>query len=185
VIPVFDDKYEWSENDRIWKTAIPDLTTHIEEAWPEMWKNVDDKRYCITLGDDIGPHNWSVGGVCYTLIRLTLEDPLAAANPTSKSEAVKLKPDLIRDPEKLKQWCLARSSKKLYELQIEVCELSIAKNAKYPKWVTALKAEISLLRESKRATLPFGFGDYEVYSRERAKEFLEELKKKRPEKGHQ
>ncbi len=55
VIPIFDKNYDWSEDRRVWGKAIPDVITHIEDVWPETAKNLEDKRYCITLGNDNGP----------------------------------------------------------------------------------------------------------------------------------
>jgi hypothetical protein len=60
-------------------------------------------------------------------------------------------------------WCEARKGKKLYELQIETCELAIPKvkevypgmpEAKRDKAIEEIRASIKKLKETKRAVRP-------------------------------
>lgn len=177
VIPIFDKNYDWSEDRRVWGKAIPDVITHIEDVWPETAKNLEDKRYCITLGNDNGPRNWSIGDVCQSVLRRTLEEAsVEAVKPSSKLDALRLRPAFFFENDKFKSWCMDRKGKQLYELQIEICELAIGKHADKPAWVAALKTQIRSLHESKQAVRlqSFGGDTFEVYNQEKARKLREE-----------
>ncbi|NMC20945.1 MAG: hypothetical protein GYA33_11050 [Thermogutta sp.] len=90
-------------------------------------------------------------------------------------------PDIARDKKKLKSWCEERRDKKLYELQIEMCEWAKTELGKPDDfhgisqlrkraWISALDAEIESLRESERAVSFPGFGseEFSPYSAEKA-----------------
>ena len=85
-------------------------------------------------------------------------------------------PRLLFENDKFKSWCIDRREKRLYELQIEICELAIRKNAGEPEWVAALKTQIRSLRESKDAVrLPsFGGDNFEMYDSKKARKLREE-----------
>jgi hypothetical protein len=174
--PIFDKKFALAESNRVWK-AIPVFISHAEEAWPELIKHLDDKRYCITIQSMDGSiYNLTVGKVCREIVGRSLSEAYYRnLRPEMRVIYGRLRwPEIAHDPKKLKLWCQERSKKKLYELQIEMCEWAIpeVKNAdfrdtrvttqKRREWVKGIQAEIKSLRESKKA-VPFkGFGPEEI-----------------------
>jgi hypothetical protein len=175
-LPIYDNKYDWSESNRVWK-AIPILIRHAEEAWPELVKHIDDKRYCMTVKMfDDSICNWNVGNFCRDIMGRSLSEAYYRnLRPLTKIVYIKLRwPEIAHDPKRLKLWLKERSKKKLYELQIEMCEWAIPvvekDDFRDPRitikmkqdWIKAIQAEIKSLRESKKA-VPFpGYGPEEI-----------------------
>jgi hypothetical protein len=186
--PVFGKKYDWSEYTRVWGKAIPEIVDHVGDAWSELVKHIDDERYCITLGNDSGSFNWTVGVVCRRIVASNLTEACYQAVKTeSKGDYARLCPEVVLDNTKLKSWCVNRVDKRLYQMQIEMCGLAIAQVSKADEdspspqtrraWGAALEAEIRSLRESKRAVRFNGFGseEFDLYSAEKAEKLREEL----------
>jgi hypothetical protein len=176
--PLFDKKYDWAEYNRV-DTAIESLVSNADVAWPEIIKHFDDNRYCITYHNDYG-HNFSIGDICRLIVIRWLT--------RAYSERAALLIDAVRDPEYvakqirgshafreekgLKDWCEERKNKKLYEMQIEMCEWvigtviaikSVSDEEREP-FIKAVRAEIAELRTSKKAVRVAAFHD-ELFER--------------------
>jgi hypothetical protein len=166
--PVFDKAYDWSEQKRV-ASAIQRIVDHAEELWPELVQHLDDKRYCIAFELAETPCICSVGRVCGFIISDHLSLPYYQHLPQD-SELIfhwLHVPQVARRGEKaLKAWCIERSKKKLYELQIEVCEWAMqripeletvpANDRDYSvkqvrKSAAAIQAQIESLRKSQKA----------------------------------
>ena len=101
-----------------------------------MVEHLDDKRYCLTVRftDSFDASNYSIGDVCRTVIL----DCLTAGYYRHIGEHWGAIPHEIRWPVGmhgrggLKAWCIARGKKRLYEIQIEVCEWVISKIPSLP-----------------------------------------------------
>lgn len=171
--PLFDARYDWAEHKRAWK-AIPILVGHAEDVWSELVEHLDDERYCTTVMAFSGvPYDWSVGDVCRMILSRNLSEAYYRnLKPMSLMVYGRLRrPAVARDKE-FKSWCEERREKKLYELQIEMCEWAkteIASPDNLPRtsqptrraWLDAIETEIESLRKSERA-VPFGgFGTEE------------------------
>jgi hypothetical protein len=169
---VFDPKYDTRESKRAWH-AFKELIPHAEEAWPELVRHLDDERYSATfLSPSDAVHVATVGEMCHMIIERNLEVAyFRHFNLGSMDVAVALeRPEMVRGTKELKAWCEARSSKKLYELQIEACQWAIKELNKNQEirgvtpamrraWVAAVQSQTSSLLKSQEA-VPFkGFGD--------------------------
>jgi len=181
--PIFGTKFDWPENDRVWK-AISLLVEHAEDAWPELVRHLDDERYCITLKAWSGfTYNWTVGEMCREIIGRNLAEAYYQdLRPLTMDVHAKLAgPAVARDIKKLKLWCEERSKKKLYQLQMETCEWAIAQLRKpdeFPRvsrlrlraWIATIEADMESLDQTKAAVSFDGFGPEEEvpYSREKA-----------------
>ena len=171
--PLFDDRYRWAEQERV-EEAIQRLSAHAEEAWSELVRHLDDKRYCITYALFRSAYNFSVGDICETIIGEHLSEAYYGHVPESDLTYSHLNYPAVVHEGKLKSWCQARSGKKLYELQIEMCEWSIRKLPTVPEVpdedcrnaIVAIKRQIETLRKSKKPVLTkhFGRGGGEVFT---------------------
>ena len=126
-IPIFSRDFDWAQYQRIWHTIVV-LNDHAEQAWPELVRHLDDKRYSISpLAWNGYTYNLTVGGVCEELVGGTL----AAAyyrhlQPENNVVYANLSwPNVSRNMHHIQPWCQQRSGKKLYELQIEACQWMI------------------------------------------------------------
>jgi hypothetical protein len=169
--PVFDKKYDWAEYKRV-DAAIDSLVSNAEAAWPEIIKHFDDKRYCITYHNDYG-YNLSIGNICQSIVINCLRKAYykhitllldMVHDPEYVAKRIR-SPRIFREENGLKNWCEVRKNKKLYEMQIEMCEWVIGtvtalKNVSAEErepFVKAVRAEIAELRTSKKAIRFAGF----------------------------
>jgi hypothetical protein len=191
--PIFDDKFDWAENGRVWK-AISRLVENenAEVAWTELVAHLDDEHYCITLKNIEGfTCNWTVGDICQDIVGGTL----AAAyyrhmRPLKAIVWIRFAlPDVATDKKKLKAWCREQSKRKLYELQADMCEWAETELKQRPRelrgvssetirdWIRAIAAERESLRGQKQAVFYGGFrGESQhPYTREMAERIQKEL----------
>jgi hypothetical protein len=84
--PLFDEKYNWSEQERVAK-LIRFLKCHAEEAWPYLLKHFDDKRYCVTVSELEGDccRNFTIGKVCQDMVLHYLTAACDRHEPPSES----------------------------------------------------------------------------------------------------
>jgi hypothetical protein len=155
----FDSDFDLSESKRIDGVAKEALRD-VEDIWLELVKHLDDDRHCKTVGIDAGyPRNWSVGDACQHLIGETLSEPYFRQIPSTKSNFNRFRlPAVAKDKAKLREWCLARKDRKLFELQIELCGWAITEikrsnmsDAEKSRITAAIEKEIEALQESKTA----------------------------------
>jgi hypothetical protein len=87
-------------------------------------QHLGDDRYCKTVGIDARyPRNWSVGTVCQHILGETLSEPFYRHVGGSKEDYHRFRlPAIAKDKKKLREWCLARRDRQLFELQVEMCE---------------------------------------------------------------
>lgn len=196
--PIFDPKFDWQEDNRVWE-ATELLIRRAEAAWPELVSHLDDKRYCITLRSFSGyTYTWTVGDMCGRIISKnlckayyqTLQASFGARNVNARNVHSRMSlPRIPRGTKTLKEWCEDRSKKKLYELQIELCEWAIQELAKpddrplgsplrIRAWTATIEADIEALRESQTAVYSsvFGAEDVSRYSSEQAEELRERFR---------
>jgi len=176
---VFPKRYDSSEYVRAAR-AFYVLIDHAEDAWPEIVGHLNDDRYSITISHDIDSssgyaHNWTVGDVCREIVVGALTGSYLQHVHTDKKSYYRLEKFL---PDKrgsmigkdiLKAWCDARSTKRLYELQIEVCQWAVAEvekggfervsKSERLEWIAGIKSEIERLKTSKQAFRFKGFGE--------------------------
>lgn len=171
--PLFADDYKWAEQERV-EEAVQRLSSHAEEAWSELVRHLDDKRYCITYALFRSAWNFSVGDICEEIISEHLSEAYYEHVPDSEMVYSHLHiPAVVREG-RLKSWCEERSRRKLYELQIEMCEWAIRKLPTVPELsdedrrnaTAAIKRQIETLRKSKKPVLReyFGRGGGEVFT---------------------
>jgi hypothetical protein len=182
--PIFDDKYDWTEYNRVWD-AIKVVIKNEEEAWPELVSHLEDERYCITYESMSGRNsNRSIGDMCRIIIGRNLSEAyFQKMQPGLEIIAARFQlPEIVRDKHVLKTWCEERKNKKLYELQNEMCvwiinELLTPDNLPdsitvyyAPKWIADIESEMKILDENKLPVLFPGFGSEELvrYNKTRA-----------------
>jgi hypothetical protein len=147
------DKFDAKEGARV-HDAIKEVIQQSEKLWPELIEHLSDDRYCTTIGHDAGyPRNCSVGDICQMVIGQTLSEPYYRHMQATKQVYRRYRIPLAKDKTKLREWCLARKEKKLFELQIELCEL-IIKDQQESDFTAAVKKEIEGLKKSRQA-IPF------------------------------
>jgi hypothetical protein len=197
--PLFDKKYDWREQDRVAK-AIQRLVDHAEQAWPELFKHFSDNRYSITYCRSFSadrPINYDIGDVCNSIVLKYLAAGYNQHRPPGERAWRMLHvPFFAGNRESVKKWCQARAGKKLYELQIEMCERAIPLVAGLTdvpeetrgKSIAAIKSQIDELRKSRTAVKVKAFAGtlagtemMQLYSKQRAtriRERHEEAKQK-------
>ncbi|HEV3262935.1 MAG TPA: hypothetical protein VG013_39230 [Gemmataceae bacterium] len=169
--PDFAKKFDWTDQARVHK-AITELTAHAEQAWPDLLDSLDDKRYAITYMIFDSGYNLDVGDVCREIILDWLAAGYVPHVPpaTRKGVQAKVMRTAVVGYEKVKGWCLHRKGKKLYELQIEICENSIgwiqgitdAPAEERRASIRAIRAQIKSLHADKKPRAPERFlaGEY-------------------------
>lgn len=183
--PIFDSKFDWRENARAWN-ALKLVIQNAEAAWPELVSHLDDERYCITCKWFSGfTYDYTVDQACREVILRNLScgyfETISPLLSLKQPHLALQTPSFLRDPAKLKAWCEARREKKLYELQIEICEWAateVAGSEEFGRvnlntkkeWIAGIERASKSLRETKAAVLWKGFGLEEAipYFKERA-----------------
>jgi hypothetical protein len=191
--PIFDPKFDWQEDARAWR-AIKAVAEHAEEVWPELVSHLGDDRYCVTY-ESFSEYNYdlTVGEVCREIIIRNLASGyFGSVKPSRKEPYLRLEhPDFLPESRSLREWCEERRGKKLYELQIELCEWAAAELAKPDaipeveeretrEWIALIKRDARELGRSKTAVLWEGFGHVEFvpYSRPRAEAALRRIRER-------
>ena len=159
----FEADYDWTDCDRVLR-VVQQAVDAVEELWPVLVEHLEDQRYCISCAVGEKPRNFTVGKICQNIISNALSEAYIPCGPKGKGVFHRLyMPDVARgDAAALKAWCKERSGKKLYELQIEMCEWAISTVAELKqiseeqrsKSIGEIKGQIAVLRESKRAFKP-------------------------------
>ena len=171
-LPGFPKNYDWADQDRV-VGAIQRLVHDAEGVWPEIVGHLDDKRYSITYELFDKATNLSVGDMCKWIISDYLSQAYFWHIPSKGARPFWgfYMPDVARHGNTaLKAWCEARSQKRLYELQIEVCEWAIVEarrkdgplselsDERRRAVVAGIKGQVAELRDSKRAVKVDRFG---------------------------
>jgi hypothetical protein len=181
--PIFDSDFDWGEHDRAWK-ALKLVIQDAEVAWPELVSHLADDRYCVTYKSFSGfTYDYTVGQACREVILRNLSRGyFETIQPLPRQPYLALQtPSFLRDPTRLKTWCEARREKKLYELQIEICEWAATEVVDPDKferedlntkkvWIVGIQRASTSLRETKTAVRWTGFGLEETipYTKKRA-----------------
>jgi hypothetical protein len=171
-----DKTYDPSEDDRV-REAIDFLVQHAEEALPQLVEHFDDERYCITYGSsDEYWNNYSIVDVCYSIVSDCLTEPYFKTQPDTEWPMNRMwYPSVTQTPSE-KSWFKSRANKKLYELQIEICDWAITEMPEMviltaeekSEWVHAIEKTRDSLRKTKKAIPIEKFGTRMDISRSRA-----------------
>lgn len=155
--PFFPKNFDWNEYARV-RSAIKDLEANAEDVWPSIVEHITDSEYCFTVEVVDSAYNYTVGDVCYTLVKNWLRRGCPGTMAMDSDSYWFVAPGFMKPPE-LRDWCRARRDKKLYEMQIEVAEWAISiipEKSKMPKVIqdeaiTSIKERITELQETKKA----------------------------------
>jgi hypothetical protein len=189
-LPLFPSGYDWKEQTRVRKAVGKVSLEKTPEMWEELLRNLGDRRYCLTIKDKNRTHplgNFSVSFFCATWAGDWLVGVCHRHLPRDR----KGYPIALDVPHGgLKKWRKERAHKKLYELQIEVCQETIKQLAmvKSP-WVTQgkkdgareeIEEEIANLRKRKRPVFTnYSLQPIVCYSSKEAKEIRRLLRGKK------
>jgi hypothetical protein len=177
-VPSFSENYDWQEQDRV-KDALREIHENMSsDLWEELVKHANDPRYSLTVMDQSQQaENRSVGYLCRQIAFSCLVSPfrrhlVATDDPTKEGRKIHLDVDV--EPPRLYEWRRKRERKSLYELQIEVCEIAIARINENPGINSEQKGmmrsrilgETEKLRDTKRPVFPPGrMLELDTYSR--------------------
>lgn len=187
---LFSQHYDWAEYNRVIK-AICVLSDHGEDAWPVMVEHLVDKHYCTSLNFPCSSvdlsENKTVGDICRDIILGWLWSgcrghlTVRLGGETAKVAFGILHSGAVpRKNKALQEWCQQRKDKKLYELQIEMCEGVISKIPQVPDLSNeerqligdSILADIRSLRKSRVAVrfpgLFWGSGGCRAFTKENA-----------------
>ncbi|MGO8689014.1 MAG: hypothetical protein ACLQLG_05225 [Thermoguttaceae bacterium] len=125
-VPMFADKYDWSEQARVSQALEAVVKDNSDEMWWRLQKYFHDGRYCAT-GDteasavEMTAQNFSVGAVCQYVATEKLATPYLRH---LRADEGRIHPEF--DPQNVfwgheKQW----AGKPLYLIQIAVCQRAI------------------------------------------------------------
>ncbi|MCE9557220.1 MAG: hypothetical protein K8T91_28055 [Planctomycetes bacterium] len=184
---LFGKSYDWKEQERV-LAAIQKLVNNSDDAWQELLETVDDKHYCITFQRAQSVANYSVGDVCRAILLCDLTAAYIPHLPSDVEVYRKLAVSKIipRDDRSFKEWC---SKKKLYELQIDLCEdavkeLSEINNLSSKEKHTSIdqiKKQVTELRAARKPVLVKSIVEQDVrmpYAEEDARAIRAKLNKK-------
>lgn len=172
--PIFDRRHDWKE-DALVAGAIAQLVEHCEAALPELLKHTEDREYCMTYDSALLEHaeNYTVGDACWQIVTEMLSEAHAQYIPQGNEVVYRLRYADRGESASLEAWCLARTEKKLYELQIAQSEMAIRKIAaadgiesnEQRKAVDSIRAEIKRLQDNRAPVLPWQFGERRYLAR--------------------
>jgi hypothetical protein len=167
--------YDFDEQKRVW-AEVNGLFDDAESIWAELVEHLDDQRYSLTMTSNVSgrSYEWTVGDICHEIVARNLtQGYYESLKPKSFDRYRTLRnPTFLNRPE-VKRWCQERKDKKLQELQVEVCELTVIALASDDHLARALSTEdrkscvksingaAAELRRAKTATLYKGFGPEE------------------------
>lgn len=122
--PRFAEHFSWIEQDRGVKALGILCQDSRVEVWEEMLNHITDQRYALTMFKDDPGHarNYTVGEFCGMIASHRLFRPLNRHIVTQEGRRPWLGPN-ISD---LSKWRRERQEKKLFELQIEICEHALS-----------------------------------------------------------
>jgi hypothetical protein len=203
-VPIFPDKYDWSEQDRVSRALETVIKDTSDELWWRLKKHFHDDRYCLTGNEgasvEMDAWNFSVGDLCRHIAEAKLGAPYRRHFIWLRE---KLSPPF--NPQEVfwghrKDW----AGKPLYLIQIAVCRRAIKEmkkaetvmpyadsgerfveepitSAEKSDFIAAVKKEIKHLKRRKRAVLPkeinlsgFECDEFDSKLAEKAKKRLKE-----------
>src|SRR5205807_236214 len=126
LVAVYPENYDWKEEERV-RTAIRELRDDTTtEVWDELVRRRDDQRYCVVIATEKlnDAKIRTVGDVCSQLAYSKLTGMYRPHMPRRGPDTRPLTPHL-RDIKDLGDWRKDRANKPLYELQIEVGEMTL------------------------------------------------------------
>ena len=203
-VPVFADKYDWSEQDRVSRAVETVIKDTSDELWWRLKKHFHDGRYCLTGNEEafqeMEAWNFSVGELCRHIATEKLGTPYRRHLMANEGRILFFEPQEVFWLHK-KDW----AGKPLYLIQIAVCRRAIKemekaktvrppyKNSETPErdltaaekseFIEKVTKEITRLQRKKRAILPkeidlpgFECREFDAGLAERAKKLLKERK---------
>lgn len=164
--PLFPKDYDWKEEARIRGALVRLEEDESIEVWESLVQKANDRRYCIASysGSSSDVEMRSVGSICYGLAYYRLCEVFMKHLPSFPPHGSPIQMwDVIKD---FPTWRKARKDKALYQLQIEVCEISLRELPKLDsddvsdkekaKARKKIRAEIAELRRTKKPVMEVG-----------------------------
>jgi hypothetical protein len=185
VEPLFPADYDWDEERHI-QGVWGGIWAHLRKD-PQMWEHLldhfDDKRYALTMDDGSGhlARIYSVGELCEWGAKRLLN--VGNYIPHVDRRHRKLLSVYVT-PGDIRQWRKERAEMQLYELQIELCKVGLARvntlleREELPKVVRArleeridiMQAKIETLESTKKPIVTgMPFEGREVFNQHKAK----------------
>ena len=185
--PLFNEEYDENEQRRV-KRVLAELVGEMgDELWPLLIE-VHDDRYALTIEADERSENESVNSLCLEMTD-DLMLPFNRHMPkVDLGNNYRLYPKSKWSPlgkdVSIRKWAAARPDKKLHELQIEICELTIAaiptmkelSELEKEKFIAGQKGEIDMIRKTGEPVVRkdrFRGEYYVIYSAKRIAKYRE------------
>lgn len=193
VVPRFSRDYDWGTQTRALSAFHWLRKNKSEDIWEELLEHLDDGRYALTMmtdGDISTTENYSVGRICAIIARgrlLGVTDGLIEPREDGLP-AVPANPALWKD---LAGWRKKRGEKRLYQLQIDVCQDAITRLSSMRGMTKEaievsriqLTSEVQSLQETKRAVFRDHFysGTFSTFDSRRVKQLWDKWTRKKAE----
>jgi len=184
ILPLFPRDYDWDEQSRVRKAFVAVARNDDPKLWERLVEHFDDHRYALTMCDDgSDAENYSIGHLCRIVAEFRL---FFALRQKSNAESAG-RPDIYLDVDikDTAKWRKQNSGKKLYELQIIVCENAIKSlreardipRGSKPRIRKELESHISRLKETKKPlSFRVALGGFEFFNAGRAEHIRNRLK---------
>jgi hypothetical protein len=162
--PLFNNNYNWSEVEKVRRTIRILIDNNSADIFPFLIMHLDDKRYALTTRINGSVLNMTISDICRDIAYDDLLFPYNDWPNTSDIPHVITGDGKIYYPpphKNLKQWCMTRNNKKLWEMQIEIGEWAIntikniqglSKDNKYEK-IKSIKNKIETIQKKRKALL--------------------------------
>jgi hypothetical protein len=167
-IPLFDERYDWTEQQRVRRAIDAVVRTHSDEMWWKLRARIGDGRYVFTATRSGVAKNFSLGALCSNIVDARLCLGFASHLPSVPGRL----PATFQPEQEYWQhetlW--ARERMPLYAMQAALCERAIQQweavqgtlpgsdgqshvytTAEKARYVAAMKREIDVRNQTKKA----------------------------------
>lgn len=183
-VPLFPENFDWNEQNRVLLALEKVHRDKSDELWEELLRGIEDWRYSLTIINIVDePEDICVGTFCARLAHCRLMNVVTRHLPVTWHPKVGKPPRIVEsvafDSVPWMEWRQKRKDKRLYELQIELCEEALAKLRKaqdipQDQKVAAQKAiegEVGRLRKNKSPIVGECSDGLDCYTPEMAKKY--------------
>ncbi len=123
--PIFGERYDWGEQERVLKVLYFLAQGRGEALWPHLVEHLNDKRYSLTCHIEGYGCNLTIGSICWKMVRQDLTQPYNQLWPRSGLLCGWDALEFARPYGTIDEWQRLWKDKQLWELQVELGEWGI------------------------------------------------------------